>query len=160
MFAVNRIVVYPIHGVGKIVDRFTREFQGEKMDYLKVVFEKTQMDLSIPEDKAEDLGLRYPLSKKEAKKVLKGLDEKIKVTNKVLKKATEWAEERLKSGTLEDAVYVVALLRNVKDYAEREDKSFSMTKGKLLEKAVKFIRTEVEEVLGKSALEDYDLEVD
>ena len=71
-FAVGSKVVYPSHGVAQIVRREKRVLDGKKQEYL--ILEVPQqgwgtsgaMTVSVPEDRAEGLGVRPAISKADA----------------------------------------------------------------------------------------------
>jgi CarD family transcriptional regulator len=75
-FRVGSKVVYPSHGVAEIVRREKREFEGETQSYLVLVVPQQGwgtsggMTLSVPEDKAADLGVRAAISAEDAAEVL------------------------------------------------------------------------------------------
>jgi CarD family transcriptional regulator len=92
MFRVREKVVYPIHGVGKIVDKFDREFQDEKITYYKVEFEDSSVTVSVPIDSAEEMGLRKPLEKDELEEKLEDLGKTVKTKKKNIGEVNEMAE--------------------------------------------------------------------
>jgi CarD family transcriptional regulator len=63
-FNANDFVVYPTHGVGRILGTETQTIAGFKMDVLIVRFEQDRMTLRVPLEKARSLGLRTLSSKK------------------------------------------------------------------------------------------------
>ena len=57
-FRTNESIVYPSHGVGKIVDIEEQEVAGMKMELFVIHFEKDKMTLKVPVVKAESVGMR------------------------------------------------------------------------------------------------------
>jgi CarD family transcriptional regulator len=57
-------VVYPTHGVGRILGTETRDVGGSALEMLVVRFEHDRMTLRVPLEKARSLGLRTLSSKK------------------------------------------------------------------------------------------------
>ena len=51
-FRPNEFVVYPAHGVGKIVSIEEREIAGMQLELFVISFEKDKMTLRVPTDKA------------------------------------------------------------------------------------------------------------
>ena len=51
-------VVYPTHGVGRILGTETRDVGGSALEMLVVSFEHDRMTLRVPLEKARSLGLR------------------------------------------------------------------------------------------------------
>ena len=57
-FSPNDFVVYPAHGVGKIVSVETQEVAGFELEMFVIAFEKDKMTLRVPTNKAEEVGMR------------------------------------------------------------------------------------------------------
>ena len=64
-FTVDDFVVYPTHGVGKIVAIETQEIAGHTLSVFVVAFDKDRMTLRVPLAKAKVSGLRKLSSRKE-----------------------------------------------------------------------------------------------
>lgn len=60
-FAVGDRVVYPSQGAGVVQEVTTREVLGERHEYLKVVFVKGNLEVLVPLDRADRVGLRPTL---------------------------------------------------------------------------------------------------
>ena len=74
-FSLNDFVVYPTHGVGKIVGIENQEIVGTKLKVFVISFEKDKMTLRVPVGKTETTGMRElstPNEMKVALKMLKG----------------------------------------------------------------------------------------
>ena len=66
-------VVYPTHGVGKVIGIEDREISGTKLKLIVISFEKDRMTLRVPTNKAKNSGLRKLSSPDEMKGALKTL---------------------------------------------------------------------------------------
>src|ERR1700748_3904142 len=64
-FATGDLVVYPTHGVGKILGIETQEIAGSTLSVFVVHFDKDRMTLRVPLAKAKVSGLRRLSSRKE-----------------------------------------------------------------------------------------------
>src|SRR5260221_14610856 len=64
-FITGDLVVYPTHGVGKIVAIETQEIAGHTLSVFVVHFDKDRMTLRVPLGKAQASGLRRLSSRKE-----------------------------------------------------------------------------------------------
>ena len=51
-FATGDFIVYPAHGVGRIIGQETQEIAGAKLDLFIIEFEKEKMTLRVPTKKA------------------------------------------------------------------------------------------------------------
>ena len=58
-------VVYPTHGVGRILGTEEREVAGTMLEMLVVRFEQDRMTLRVPMEKAKSLGLRTLSSRRQ-----------------------------------------------------------------------------------------------
>jgi CarD family transcriptional regulator len=68
-FKVGDNVVYPPQGAGRVQEVTSREVLGETHNYLKIVFIKGDMEVLVPLKKANDVGLRHTISKKEIERI-------------------------------------------------------------------------------------------
>jgi CarD family transcriptional regulator len=68
-FEVGDHVVYPSQGGGVIKETTFREIQGTKHEYLKVVFARGDMEVLVPRDRAEEVGLRHTVSAGEVQRL-------------------------------------------------------------------------------------------
>jgi CarD family transcriptional regulator len=112
-FKVGSKVVYPSHGVAKIVRRETREFDGKKTTYLVLEVPlqgwgtSGGMILSVPEAGAADLGVRAAISSEDAADVLEVL------AVRDVRVPANWSrrfknhQEKLKSGDVYECAEVV-----------------------------------------------------
>src|SRR5207245_11374406 len=64
-FTTGDLVVYPTHGVGKIVGIETQEIAGHTLSVFVVLFDKDRMTLRVPLAKAKVSGLRRLSSRTE-----------------------------------------------------------------------------------------------
>jgi CarD family transcriptional regulator len=74
IFEVGTNVVYPVHGVAAVVGRERRTVDGESLTYLVLSIagevRSDDMRLLVPEHKAEEIGIRHPVSAEDADDVL------------------------------------------------------------------------------------------
>ena len=69
-FEEGDFVVYPTHGVGRILGTEEREVAGMMLEMLVVRFEHDRMTLRVPMEKAKSLGLRTLSSKKQMEQAI------------------------------------------------------------------------------------------
>ena len=112
-FEIGSKVIYPSHGVAEIVGHESRTINGEKVDYLVLSIPERgwgtsgDMKVSVPEARAEDLGVRTAVSEEEAAEVL----EVLAVTD--ARVPSNWSrrfknhQEKLKSGDVYEHAEVV-----------------------------------------------------
>ncbi|NUU74328.1 CarD family transcriptional regulator [Paenibacillus xylanilyticus] len=58
---VGGYLFYPLHGVGRIEEEVSLLLENQQRDYYKLYFRELKMDVLIPQESAEQLGIR-PLS--------------------------------------------------------------------------------------------------
>jgi CarD family transcriptional regulator len=113
VFEVGSKVVYPSHGVAEIVGREDRTIDGEKLTCLVLAVKERGwgtlggMRVSLPESRAEDLGVRAAISEEDADEVL----DVLAVQN--VRVPSNWSrrfknhQEKLKSGDIYECAEVV-----------------------------------------------------
>ena len=57
-FVVGDHVVYPKHGVGRVMEIQSSEIAGIRLELYVLRFEKERMTLRVPTNKAESVGMR------------------------------------------------------------------------------------------------------
>ncbi len=78
-FRTNEFVVYPAHGVGKVVSVEEQEIADVKLELYVIAFEKDKMTLRVPTHKAIEIGMRSLSSPDEVAHAMKTLKCKAKV---------------------------------------------------------------------------------
>ncbi|HSG94397.1 MAG TPA: CarD family transcriptional regulator, partial [Afifellaceae bacterium] len=69
-FKTGESIVYPSHGVGKIVDIEEQEVAGTTLELFVIHFEKDKMTLRVPVGKASSVGMRKLADEAVVKKAL------------------------------------------------------------------------------------------
>jgi CarD family transcriptional regulator, regulator of rRNA transcription len=109
-FKVGDRVVYPHHGAAVIEKRETREAFGEKKEYFVLKMAHGDLTLAVPADKAEEVGMRPPISAEDVDDLFQLL------SKKDVREPTNWSrrfknhQEKLKSG---DVYQVAEVVRNL-----------------------------------------------
>jgi CarD family transcriptional regulator len=84
-FDVGDYVVYPKHGVGRVIELLEQEIAGMHLELYVLRFEKERMTLRVPVGKVEAIGMRKLSSDKTLREALTTLEGKPKV------KRTMWS---------------------------------------------------------------------
>jgi CarD family transcriptional regulator len=109
-FKVGDRVVYPHHGAAIIERKETREAFGEKKEYFVLKMAHGDLTLAVPSDKAEEVGMRPPISAEDVDDLFQLL------SKKDVREPTNWSrrfknhQEKLKSG---DVYQVAEVVRNL-----------------------------------------------
>ena len=114
-FIPGDFVVYPSHGVGKIIGTENREIEGIKLELLVIRFEQDRMTLRVPLDKAKVSGLRTLSSKAQMDEAITTLKGKAKVKKLMWSRRAQEYESKINSGSL------VSLAEVVRDLYKKED---------------------------------------
>ena len=109
-FKVNDRVVYPHHGAAIIKKKVKRKLQGESKEYFVLEMVHGDLTLSVPVDKAEEVGMRPPIGNEEVQDLFELLGKKD------IREPANWSrrfknhQEKLKSG---DVYQVAEVVRNL-----------------------------------------------
>lgn len=145
MFKKGDDIIYPVYGAGKIIDIYQEEIDGEASQYYKIELAESKMSVSLPVDRATELGLRYPLSKAEFEKMLAKLEGEFEVDKEIFSNLDAFGKEKLNTGKVSDVIDLIHALKGKK--AERDRLSFN--ENKRLETAMNFLKSEAELVFGE-----------
>ena len=115
-------VVYPTHGVGKVIDVLVQEIAGHKLELIVITFERDRMTLRVPVAKAGTSGLRKLASKKIMEEAMTTLRGRARVKRTMWsRRATEY-QEKINSG---DPVSIAEVVRDLHRNVGQPDQSFS-----------------------------------
>jgi CarD family transcriptional regulator len=115
-------VVYPTHGVGKIMGTEATEIAGQEMKLLIIRFEQDRMTLRVPLDKAMTLGLRTLSSRKHMDDAITTLQSKAKVRRTMWSRRAQEYEAKIKSG---DPVSIAEVVRDLRKRDTQTEQSYS-----------------------------------
>ena len=124
-FSKGELVVYPTHGVGKVLGVETQEIAGLKLSLFVVHFDKDRMTLRVPLGKAKLSGLRRLSTRKEMDAALARLKGRTRVKRTMWSRRAQEYEAKINSGDPGSIAEVVRdLYRNVgqpeQSYSERQ----------------------------------------
>jgi len=146
-FRPNEFVVYPAHGVGKVIRVEEQEIDGSNLELFVIFFEKDRMTLRVPTKKAVDVGMR-PLSPPDvvlkAKKTLKG---KARVKRAMWSRRAQEYDQKIHSG---DLVAIAEVVRDLHRTDEQREQSYS--ERQLYESALERLTREFAAVSGSDEL--------
>src|SRR3546814_14849774 len=97
-FSSGDLVVYPAHGVGKVMAIETQEVAGHELQVFVISFSKNRMTLRLPMKKARDAGLRALSTENEVEKALGTLKRKIKSKKAIWSRRAQEYEMKISSG--------------------------------------------------------------
>ncbi len=112
-------VVYPAHGVGKIVSIESREVAGLQLEMFVITFEKEKMTLRVPTAKATSVGMRSLSSPDIVEKALETLKGRARVKRAMWSRRAQEYEQKINSGDLISIAEVVRDLHRADDQPEQ-----------------------------------------
>lgn len=115
-------VVYPAHGVGKLVGLEKHNIGGADVDLMVIYFEKERMTLRLPEGKAKTAGLRPIATKEDMSDALELLKVKIRVKRTMWSRRAQEYETKINSG---DPRSIAEVLRELYRSNRDTDQSYS-----------------------------------
>ena len=106
-FSVNDYVVYPKHGVGRVIALENQEIAGTKLELYVVRFEKEKMTLRVPTNKAEAAGMRKLSSQATMDEAFTTLKGKARIKRTMWSRRAQEYEAKINSGNLVSIAEVV-----------------------------------------------------
>ncbi len=122
-FRANEYVVYPAHGVGKIVTIERQEIAGTSLELFVISFEKDKMTLRVPTAKASSIGMRSlssPDLVAKALDTLKGRADKVK--RAMWSRRAQEYEQKIHSG---DLISIAEVVRDLYRGGDQPEQSYS-----------------------------------
>lgn len=138
MFKVGDKVVYPMHGVGRIESIEKKVVLGKRDSFYIITIINSGMKVMIPVNKAEGIGLRSIISKREINKVLALLKKKEVITEDDWKLRYQGNIDKVKSGSIYEVGEVARDL-----YRRGKEKELSIMERKLYENAYNLVIHEI-----------------
>lgn len=138
LFKVGDNIVYPMYGAGIITDIVERDFLGETRNYYCVSLPYSKMEVSVPVDNSEALGVRNVIDRSRIQEVLDVLSGETEEMSNNWNKRYRENTERLQTG---DILVVASVVRNL----VRNDRAKPLSTGekKLLSNAKQILESEL-----------------
>ena len=121
-FTLNEFIVYPAHGVGKIISIEEKEIAGSVLELYVIIFEKDKMTLRVPTNKAEEVGMRSLSSPDMVSQALTTLKGKPKVKRAMWSRRAQEYEQKINSG---DLLAIAEVVRDLHRNDEQREQSYS-----------------------------------
>src|ERR687892_2431600 len=121
-FRTNEYIVYPAHGVGRIVSIEEQEIAGAKLELFVINFDKDKMTLRVPTAKLASVGMRKLSEEKVVKKALGTLKGKARVKRTMWSRRAQEYEAKINSG---DLVSIAEVVRDLYRSETQPEQSYS-----------------------------------
>lgn len=112
-FPVGSMVIYPFHGVAEIVAEEERVIDGVASTYLRLAIAARDVDdrralvVSVPSDRADEVGLRWPVTHEDAEAILDVLARTDVNVPSAWSRRFKNHQDKLKSGDIFECAEVV-----------------------------------------------------
>jgi CarD family transcriptional regulator len=121
-FAAGDHVVYPTHGVGKILRIERQMIAGFELELMVVEFERDKMTVRVPLTKVNSVGIRKLSSPQKMKSALETLKGRARVKRAMWSRRAQEYEAKINSG---DPVSIAEVVRDLHRNAGQPDQSYS-----------------------------------
>ncbi|WP_174300344.1 CarD family transcriptional regulator [Caulobacter sp. S45] len=121
-FAVSDHVVYPAHGVGRIVAVETQEVAGTALEVYVIGFDHEKMTLRVPTKKAKTAGLRSLAGSDVVSKAMTTLKGRARVKRTMWSRRAQEYEAKINSG---DLISIAEVVRDLHRADNQPEQSYS-----------------------------------
>ena len=121
-FKANDHVVYPTHGVGRIMKIEEQEVAGTKLELFVITFEKDKMTLRVPTLKAKAVGMRKLSSPDIVNNALNTLKGRARIKRTMWSRRAQEYEAKINSG---DLVSIAEVVRDLHRASGQPEQSYS-----------------------------------
>lgn len=121
-FSPKDFVVYPTHGVGRILRLEKIEISGAELELFVVEFEKDKMTLRVPIGKAQSVGMRRLSTPQKMKTALQTLKGRARIKRAMWSRRAQEYEAKINSG---DPIAIAEVVRDLHRNSGQPDQSYS-----------------------------------
>jgi CarD family transcriptional regulator len=121
-FKVNEWIVYPAHGVGRIVAIDEQEIAGIALELFVITFEKDKMTLRVPTGKSESVGMRKLAEEPTVKKAIETLKGRARIKRTMWSRRAQEYEAKINSG---DLIAIAEVVRDLYRSESQPEQSYS-----------------------------------
>jgi CarD family transcriptional regulator len=121
-FKVNEWIVYPAHGVGRIVAIEEQEIAGISLELFVITFEKDKMTLRVPTGKSTSVGMRKLAEEATVKKAIETLKGRARIKRTMWSRRAQEYEAKINSG---DLIAIAEVVRDLYRSESQPEQSYS-----------------------------------
>jgi CarD family transcriptional regulator len=121
-FRTNEHIVYPSHGVGRIVRIEEQEVAGFKLELFVISFAKDKMILRVPTSKAQAVGMRKLAPPETVRRALETLKGRARIKRTMWSRRAQEYEAKINSG---DLVSIAEVVRDLFRSETQPEQSYS-----------------------------------
>jgi CarD family transcriptional regulator len=121
-FKTNEFIVYPAHGVGRIVGIEDQEIAGMSLELFVITFDKEKLTLRVPTGKLESVGMRKLADDGVVKKAMETLKGRARVKRTMWSRRAQEYVAKINSG---DLVSIAEVVRDLYRSEAQPEQSYS-----------------------------------
>lgn len=121
-FSIDDFVVYPAHGVGRVIGIETQTVVGMKLDVYVISFTQDKMTLRVPLQKAKSTGLRGLSGPRIVEDALKTLSGRARIKRTMWSRRAQEYEAKINSG---DLISIAEVVRDLHRNTDQPEQSYS-----------------------------------
>lgn len=121
-FKTNEWIVYPAHGVGRIVAIEEQEIAGISLELFVITFEKDKMTLRVPTGKSQSVGMRKLAEENTVKRAVETLKGKARIKRTMWSRRAQEYEAKINSG---DLIAIAEVVRDLYRSESQPEQSYS-----------------------------------
>jgi CarD family transcriptional regulator len=121
-FKTNEWIVYPSHGVGRIVAIEEQEIAGMALELFVITFEKDKMTLRVPTGKSQSVGMRKLADDGIVRRAMETLKGKARIKRTMWSRRAQEFEAKINSG---DLVSIAEVVRDLFRADNQPEQSYS-----------------------------------
>ena len=121
-FKTSEWIVYPAHGVGRIVAIEEQEIAGLSLELFVITFDKDKMTLRVPTGKSQSVGMRKLAEEATVRKALETLKGRARVKRTMWSRRAQEYEAKINSG---DLVAIAEVVRDLYRSENQPEQSYS-----------------------------------
>jgi CarD family transcriptional regulator len=121
-FKTNEFIVYPAHGVGRIVGIEEQEIAGMSLELFVITFDKDKMTLRVPTGKLQSVGMRKLSDEDVVKKAMETLKGRARIKRTMWSRRAQEYEAKINSG---DLVSIAEVVRDLYRSESQPEQSYS-----------------------------------
>lgn len=121
-YKIDDFVVYPAHGVGRVIGIETQTVVGMKLEVYVISFTQDKMTLRVPVQKAKTTGLRGLSGPKIVEDALRTLTGRARIKRAMWSRRAQEYEAKINSG---DLISIAEVVRDLHRNSEQPEQSYS-----------------------------------
>ncbi len=121
-FKTSEWIVYPAHGVGRIVAIDEQEIAGISLELFVITFEKDKMTLRVPTGKSQSVGMRKLAEEPTVKKAMETLKGRARIKRTMWSRRAQEYEAKINSG---DLIAIAEVVRDLYRSDSQPEQSYS-----------------------------------